>query len=367
MIAASLRIQRPSDARLMVVDAKGHISHQHRSVFVDLLDSGDLVVANDAATMPASLSGIHVPSGRPVEVRLAGRRSLAAADVHEFSAVVFGAGNFRARTENRPLPPRLSTGDRLRLGPLSARIVRLLEHPRLVLLRFDGFTDDIWAGIAHHGRPIQYSHVPVPLAMWDVWTPIAGSPVAFEPPSAGFTLDWRVVARMHARNIDFATITHAAGISSTGDPELDKRLPFDEPYRISHAAAVAIGGAKARNGRVVAVGTTVVRALEHAARPRGILAGEGVATQRISSQSELHIVDGILTGTHQAGTSHYELLRAFVSETVLNRVTEELDAHGYRTHEFGDSILILRAPRPLSREEGILPMTNSTVDKTTYA
>jgi len=150
--------------------------------------------------------------------------------VHEFSAILFGAGDFHMRTEDRPAPPLAPPGDRLELGPLRATVGRLLGHPRLLSLRFDGLPDEIWAGLAHHGRSIQYAHVPTPLALWDVWAPIAGPPVAFEPPSAGFTLDWRMLAEMRTHGVAFATITHAAGISSTGDAELDRRLPFDEPY-----------------------------------------------------------------------------------------------------------------------------------------
>ncbi|HUE30960.1 MAG TPA: S-adenosylmethionine:tRNA ribosyltransferase-isomerase, partial [Verrucomicrobiae bacterium] len=253
MIAADRPIQRPPGARLLVVDRCGRITHARRAGLVDLLRRGDLVVANDAATLPASLRGVHVPSGAEVEVRLAGRSSLAADDVNDFIAVVFGAGDFRTRTEDRPLPPPLAPGDRLRLGPLSATVAALLDHPRLVALRFEGAPDTIWAGLARHGRPIQYAHLPAPLALWDVWTPIAGPPVAFEPPSAGFALDWRSVRAMRDRGIAFATITHAAGISSTGDAALDRRLPLDEPYRIPAATAVAIRRTRARGGRIVAI------------------------------------------------------------------------------------------------------------------
>jgi len=347
MIPASEAIQRPPDARLMIVDATGCISDQPRSTFVAFLRPGDLVVANDAAAIPASLSGVHLPTGRIIEVRLAGRHSVAPNDVHEFCAIVFGAGDFRTRTEDRAAPPHLSPGDQLLLGPLKANVNRLLGHPRLVSLCFQDPPDGVWAGIAHHGRPIQYSHVQAPLAMWDVWTPIAGPPVAFEPPSAGFALDWHALAEMRAKGVDFVTITHAAGISSTGDPELDVRLPFDEPYRIPRAAALAIRKAKARGGRIVAIGTTVVRALEHAARAGQVRAGEGIATQRIGADSQLRLVDAILSGTHEPGTSHYELLRAFLDDNELTRVTAELNARGYRTHEFGDSVLIVRRPRTL--------------------
>ena len=96
-----------------------------------------------------------------------------------------------------------------------------------------------------------------------------GPPVAFESPSAGFVLDWRTLLAMRASGVSVATVTHAAGISSTGDEELDRHLPFDEPYYISSATASAILRSRARCGRIVAIGTTVVRALEHAADPTG--------------------------------------------------------------------------------------------------
>jgi S-adenosylmethionine:tRNA ribosyltransferase-isomerase len=234
-------------------------------------------------------------------------------------------------------------GDRLALGPLSARIDALLGHPRLVALSFEGAPDAIWAGLARHGRPIQYAHVPAPLAIWDVWTPIAGPPVAFEPPSAGFALDWGSLAAMHARGIDFATLTHAAGISSTGDPALDNLLPFDGPYSIAAATASAIGAARARGGRIIAIGTTVLRALEAAGATNGVvLAGNGVATRRIGAGTKLRIVDALLTGAHEPGTSHHALLGAFIDETMLRLVDAELAANHYRTHEFGDSVLIER-------------------------
>jgi S-adenosylmethionine:tRNA ribosyltransferase-isomerase len=343
MIAADRPVQRPPEARLLVIDARGRISHAPRDRLVELLRPGDLVIANDAATLPGSLRGVHVPSGGAIEVRLAGRRLLAPAAVHEFAAIVFGAGDHRRRTEDRPPPPRLAPGDRLALGPLAARIERRLGHPRLVRLRFDGPADAIWAGLSRHGRPIQYAHVPRPLCLWDVWTSIAGPPVAFEPPSAGFALDWRVLASLRSRGIAFATLTHAAGISSTGDPELDRRLPFDEPYRIPAATAAAIARARAEGGRVVAIGTTVVRALEGAAaRDGGVRVGAGLATGRIGPATRLRVVDVLLSGTHEPGTSHYELLRAFVSDEMLHRANEALNQYDYRTHEFGDSVLIER-------------------------
>ena len=333
MIPARRPLQRPPDARLLVVDSCGAIVDTTRAALVDHLRPGDLVVANDAATLPASLYGIHLPSGAAIEVRLAGRASLAREDLR-FWAVVFGAGDWRTRTEDRPALPQLADGDRLALGPLVATIEALLGHPRLIALRFADDPDAVWAGIARHGRPIQYAYMEQALALWDVWTPIAARPVAFEPPSAGFALDWRTLGEMRRRRVEFATLTLAAGISSTGDAKLDARLPLDEPYRISAAAATAIRRAKARRGRIVAVGTTVVRALEHTGAE---VAGEGVANQRIDAHTPLRIVDAIVSGTHEPQESHFQLLRAFQDDATLDRATAALEARGYRSHEFGDS------------------------------
>lgn len=348
MIAASQAIQRPVDAKLLVVDELGQLQHAPRSALIHFLRPGDLVIANDAATLPASLTGIHLPTGEAIEVRLAGRESLDPANLRKVTAIIFGAGDYHTRTEDRPLPPPFSPGDRLVLGPLAATVERLQDHPRLASLRFDGSLDEIWAGLASHGRPIQYAHVQDLLALWDVWTPIAGLPVAFEPPSASFSLSWTMIAGMRARGIDFATITHAAGISSTGDPELDRRLPLNEPYRIPHATASAIYRARTSGGRIIAVGTTVVRALEHHADGLSTIdAGDGVANQRIGPRSRLQIVDAILTGTHEPGSSHYDLLGAFAEDSTLRHIAEELDSHGYRTHEFGDSVLMERSKENL--------------------
>jgi S-adenosylmethionine:tRNA ribosyltransferase-isomerase len=355
--AATAPVQRPRDARLLVVAADGCIAHRPRDALAEALAPGDIVVANDAATWPASLTGTHAATGAAIEVRLAARRSLAADDVHAFAAVVFGAGDHRTATERRPLPPPLDVGDALALGPLTARVVAVLGHPRLLELRFDGDADAIRAGIARHGRPVQYAHVEAPLALWDVWTRIAGLPAAFEPPSAGFVLDWRMLDRFAARGIAFATLTHAAGLSSTGDPALDARLPLDEPYVIPAATVAAIAAARRRGGRVVALGTTVARALEHAgARRGGLHAGSGIADNRIGAATRLALVDAIVSGTHEPGSSHHALLAAFVAPATLARVDAALEASGYRTHEFGDSVLIERAVHGGDRDGAAMPM-----------
>ena len=331
-------------AKLFTVDTNGRMRHLTRAELASLFAPGDLIVANDAATLPASLRGTHVASGEPIEVRLAAWISVL--DPTRVVAIAFGAGDHRMRTEIRPPPPSISPGDPLSLGPLVAVVQHLLDHPRVLRLRFVGDRQTIWAGLAHHGRPIQYAHVPEPLALSHVWTRIAADPVAFETPSAGFVLNWRTLAAWRERGIGFSTLTHVAGISSTGDPTLDLRLPFDEPYRVPERTVGAIKQAKSQGGRVVAIGTTVVRALESAADANGrVHPGDGVARGRLGRETPLRLVDAILTGVHQPGESHFELLRAFTDDAVLNRMSVALAEYGYRTHEFGDFVLIERQSR----------------------
>jgi len=193
-------------AKLLVADANGAISHLPRAALASLFRPGDLVVANDAATLPASLQGVHRPTGEPIEARLAGWVSFR--DPVRFVAVAFGAGDHRVPTEDRPSPPPLSEGDQLEFGPLIASIEGLLDHLRLVRVRFAGSPASVMRGVVQHGRPIQYAHIPEPLRLWDVWTKIAADPIAFESPSAGFALDWRTLKSWRKRGVAFATLSH---------------------------------------------------------------------------------------------------------------------------------------------------------------
>ena len=178
--------------------------------------------------------------------------------------------------------------------------------------------------------------------MWDVWTRIAADPIAFEPLSAGFALDWRTLEAWRERGVTPRLPTLQAFLR----PEIRRSTdssPFDEPYIVPERTAALIGQAQSKNGRIVAIGTTVVRALESAADADGsVRAGDGVASGRITRRTRLQVVDTILTGVHEPGESHFQLLRAFVDDTVLQKVSAALTKHHYRTHEFGDFMLIER-------------------------
>ena len=330
-----------TSARLLIVDPRHGLLHIAREKLVDVLRAGDLVVANDAATLPASLHGTHVPTGEAIEVRLAGRASLSP-ELADFSAVVFGAGDFHTRTEDRPPPPPLVPGDVLALGPLPATVTGLLGHPRLISLHFASSPDEIWSGIAHHGRPVQYAHVPTPLALWDVWTPIASPPVAFEPPSASFALDWQMIAALRARIIGFATITHAAGISSTGDVGTRRTPSIGRAIRRAVLDRARDRARAIHRRQIVAIGTTVVRALEHSARNDGIVhAGPGVATGRVGPRFAAARSRCDLDGRPRARDEPLRAAARVCRRLDAASADDVLAAHGYRPHEFGDSVLVI--------------------------
>jgi S-adenosylmethionine:tRNA ribosyltransferase-isomerase len=141
--------------------------------------------------------------------------------------------------------------------------------------------------------------------------------------------------------VGIARLTHAAGLSSTGDDALDRALPWPERYELPRSLIDAIGTARARGGRVIAVGTTVVRALESAANAGELRAGSGVATLRLDPSYKPRIVDGLLSGLHTPGESHFELLQAFAPRARLSRALELAAAQGLSAHELGDSCLII--------------------------
>jgi S-adenosylmethionine:tRNA ribosyltransferase-isomerase len=214
--------------------------------------------------------------------------------------------------------------------------------PRLVRVVFDRAGDELWAAIYREGRPVQYSHLARELPLWAVQTAYAGRPFAFEMPSAGRPLSWEILLGLRRRGVRWAALTHAAGLSATGDPALDAALPLPERYVLPAATVAAVEETRARGGRVIAVGTTVVRALEGAAaRGERLRAGPGITGLRLSPAHRRRVVDGILSGVHAPGESHFELLGAFADLRLLRAAHAHAQARGLRPHELGDAMLIL--------------------------
>lgn len=307
-----------------------------------LVRPGDLLVVNDAATLPASLHGTW-GDGAEIELRLLARH---VDDSGAWSAVLFGRGSFRTRTEDREPPPPVAAGDALRFGDLGATVIALSPRSRrLVEVRFDAEGAALFAALYRVGRPVQYAHVAAPLSLWHTQTCYAARPWSVETPSAGRPLTWGLLLELARRGVRTAAITHAAGLSSTGDPAIDALLPLPERYEVPLATVTAIQETRAAGGRIIAVGTSVVRALEGRAAALGgeLSPGDGVTDLRIGRASRLAVVDGLLTGLHEPEASHFELLQAFAPRALLERAYAHAEQAGYLGHEFGDSNLILRA------------------------
>ena len=201
----------------------------------------------------------------------------------------------------------------------------------------------MWTGIYAYGRPIQYSYLKDDLAPWSVQTAYASRPWAVEMPSAGRPLSWQILLELKRRGIRLARVTHAAGISATGDEDLDAALPLAERFEIPEETVRTIEATRGRGGRVIAVGTTVVRALEGSAEEhdKHVAAGASETDIVIDRKFRLRVVDGILSGVHDPAQSHFRLLRAFADETTLRRAWRHATDEGYLCHEFGDLCLIL--------------------------
>lgn len=316
---------------LAVVDgASGRVEHGAFDRLAEVLEPGDLLVVNDAATIPAAIGFEH--GGKRAELRLLFRGEGVA------DAIVLGEGDSRRRTEDRGAAPKLLAGERVTLdGDLSVRVIAV-EDARHVVVELEDVR-----GLYRAGKAVQYAYMQPVLELWDVQTAYAGRPWASEMPSAGRPLSWRLLGLLRGRGVEIARITHGAGLSSTGDPELDRRLPLPERYRIDERAARAVNEAKGRGRRVIAVGTSVVRALETAARrstSAQIVAAEATTNLFVDAGTEPLVVDALLTGMHEAGSSHFSLLEAFAGRALLEEVNAQGDARGLLLHEFGDSMLL---------------------------
>ncbi|MEL7367917.1 MAG: S-adenosylmethionine:tRNA ribosyltransferase-isomerase [Myxococcota bacterium] len=340
MKAARFPRERRAAQTLFIDEVSGQVEVGSPKDIGRWLRPGDLLVLNDAATMPASLAG-HTEAGDPVEVRLAGRLE------HTWWAALLGAGDWRTPTEQRPAPPSVQAGQRLLFGDgLSARVHRVSPPDgRRLELAFDQDEATFWAAIYTVGRPIQYGYQTDDLPLMAMQTPLAQRPVAVEMPSAAWALTSQAQKNLQRCGVEIAWLTHASGLSSIGDATHDRSLPWPERYAIPSKTIAAIERARAREGRVIAAGTSVVRALEASIDDwTSRDAVEGVTHLTLHPGYRRRVVDGLLTNVHEKGESHYELLRAFAKTETLERMNHAVQDLGFVNHEHGDTVLLV-APR----------------------
>ena len=328
---------------LAIRSVTAQIDHLQIRDFPDLLGPGDLLVINDSATLPASFTGSHIESRETIELRLMQSLGKDAMDLTSWQALVLGAGDWTVPTENRGDIPKLALGNHFSFKhELVAEITEVSDRfPEFIKVRFSGDRFEVLRKIYLSGSPIQYSYLKGELKIWDQQTLFSGPPVSVEPPSASFPFNWELYFRLVNAGVRIAPITHSAGISSTGNPELDKILPLPERYWIPEQTAKLVNNSIAQGTRVIALGSTVTRALESAGAHGFLQPGTAITSLRLGPHHKRKIVSGILTGLHEPTSSHAKMLECFVSPQLLESAYEQASHRGYLWHEYGDSCLIL--------------------------
>jgi S-adenosylmethionine:tRNA ribosyltransferase-isomerase len=319
------------EVRLMVASRSSEeIVHTRFRELPNHLRAGDLIVINNSATLPAAVPATR-EDGTRIEVRFATRapRSRRA----DLSVV-----ELRSAGGVAPLRSARAGEDIRLLGAGRLELLAPYARPgRLWLARME-VDDGLHAYLSRHGQPIRYSYVHKPWPLSAYQTVYATVPGSAEMPSAGrpFTADR--LTRVAAAGTLIAPITLHTGVSSLESHE----APYPEEYVVPPTTARLVNAVRAWGGRVIAIGTTVVRALESAALSDGTVEPrDGWTDLVISPDRPPRVVDGLLTGWHEPRASHMQMLDAIGGPALVQRSYESALALGYLWHEFGDSHLIL--------------------------
>lgn len=321
----------PRDGVRMMVSraASGMVSHHRFTDLPRLLLPGDLLVVNTSRTLPAAVPAgpgltVHFSTGMPdgswlVEPRIPAGRS----------SIPHGAGD-PPQVIALPGGPELTM-----LGRVTARLWRARLSAAVVPY------------LLGHGEPIRYSYAAQRWPLQAYQTVFGRSPGSAEMPSAARPFSQSVVTDLVARGVTFAPITLHCGVSSL---EADED-PYPEQYDVPPATARLVNLTRQSGGRVIAIGTTVVRALETAAGgaavsadatgAAGVGARAGWTSHVVTPDTGLNVVNGLLTGLHEPRSSHLRMLAAFHGEDLLRECYDAAIDRGYLWHEFGDVHLLL--------------------------
>jgi S-adenosylmethionine:tRNA ribosyltransferase-isomerase len=323
----------PRDAvRLQVASSKSGISEGKFSDLPRFLREGDVLVANDSATLPAALEGflrdkpvrVHVSaplpdsSGRLVEIRLpAGIGSAPFRDGRVGDVIELVAGG----------SVRLEAA-RSSVSPGAVRLWEATFHLPTALYDF----------LRNFGQPIRYGYVRSAWPLSNYQTAFARALGSSEMPSAGRPFTPNLIRRLKASGIRICTITLHTGVSSLESHE----PPYAEPFNVSADTAALINRARAEGARVIAVGTTVTRALETCTDSAGKCQSlSGFTDIVITSSRSVRSVDGLITGWHEPLASHLQMLEAIAGPELLAAGYQKALESGNLWHEFGDSQLLL--------------------------
>jgi S-adenosylmethionine:tRNA ribosyltransferase-isomerase len=316
---------RRDQVRLMVTSAD-EIHHREFNELPSELRAGDLLVVNNSATLPSSVvvdgdQVIHFSTGLPGGLQVVELRLLAGAN---------------------SLPHENPKAGELQL-PGGAEIELLTPYPvgtrsrRLWAARAD-LSRPLVEYLAAWGRPIRYRHTDGPYPLDAYQTVFARFPGSAEMPSAGRPFTDRLITSLVTAGVTVAPLTLHTGVSSLEDGE----GPYPEWFEVPEPTAALVNHTRSSGGRVIAVGTTVVRALETTADAQGVShPGRTWTDLVIGPDHDLRIVDGLITGWHEPASTHLDLLEAIAGRRLLAESYRSALDLGYLWHEFGDSHLIL--------------------------
>ena len=305
--------------RLLISDA--HTGATRHRLFVELpalLEPGDLLVVNDSATLPAALQARRA-DGSTLLLHLSTRVANTLWIVEPRGAAT--AGEMLALAGD---------GTATLVAPVDARADRLW-YARLAVAA------PIVEYLHRYGAPIRYAYLNGRYPIDAYQTIFARTPGSAEMPSAGRPFAQRTLAALRNRGVRVASITLHAGVSSAEAHEPPQPVPFT----VSHETALAVNATRRAGRRVIAIGTTVVRALESSVIEDRVVASNGWTDLVITPERGVSAVDGILTGFHEPRASHLAMLSAIASRNVLERAYHEALDCSYLWHEFGDVHLIL--------------------------
>ena len=338
-LPAELEAHEPPEARglerdevRLMVASRGAASLAHASFreLPELLDPGDLLVINNSATLPAAVPARRA-DGSELELRFAGPAQ-GMADGWWIAE--------RRAADGGPAHDSHSPGEIVGLpgGATAALVAPYAGGHRLWLTSVSAgepLPEYLW----RYGHPVQYSYVSAPWPLEAFQTAYALIPGSAEMPSAGRPFTPALITALVARGVLIAPLTLHTGLSS---PERDE-APQAERFEVPATTADAVNAVHGWGGRVIAVGTTVARALESVAEPDGSVRGSaGWTNLVITPERGLRAIDGLISGWHEPAASHLRLLEAAAgSAELLARCYEAALERGYLWHEFGDSHLIV--------------------------
>ncbi len=345
-LPAELEAHEPPEARGLARDAvRLMVSSAHDAAVIhtrfrrlpDFLAPGDVLVVNTSATINAAFEAVReTGSGAPERITLHLSTELA-----ERRWVV--ELRRKAAVGSSPLLTA-EAGERLRL-PGGGRAALIAPFRRGV--QGDGHAVRLWiaelnvsdlaAYAARHGAPIRYGYVTQPWPLSYYQTLFSTEPGSAEMPSAGRAFTPALLRRLHQRGVRIAPVVLHAGVSSL---EIDEP-PYPERFRVPPATANTVNRTRAAGGRIIAVGTTALRALETVTSARGaIRPGHGWTELVITPDRGVFAVDALVTGWHAPGATHLALLAALAGAEHLERTYQAALRHGYLWHEFGDLHLL---------------------------